>query len=205
MHNLHRFNATTHPDRWHAIPWELPWELARGPVGFPTINPTGLIAGSPKSHEIPGSFAVVGRQKSLFPGALISPNSLFCFARIACNFEICAAHRRPLLCCKKQQHKTPRAQQHTSLLAPCAHGKLNVKLYRTTPKPETHITRQVVENEAALWRENRKLSTKKTCMYRSGTATITRHTTASNTLLGVTCTSMSASCCCWCRSVLLLL
>ena len=59
-------------------------------------------------------------------------------------------------CCCKQQHKTPRAQQHTSLLVPCAHGKLNVKLYRTTPKPETHIRREAVENEAALWRENRK-------------------------------------------------
>ena len=45
---------------------------------------------------------------------------------------------------------------------PCAHGKLNVKHYRTTLTPETHITRQVVEKEAALWRENRKHSTKKT-------------------------------------------
>ena len=79
----------------------------------------------------------------VIPGVLIGPNSLFCFALIACNFEIRAAHRRPLLCCNKQQHKTPRAHQHTSFLVPCAHGKLNVKLYRTTPKPETHITRVV--------------------------------------------------------------
>ena len=39
----------------------------------------------------------MGRQKSLFPGALIGPNSLFCFTLIACSFEICAAHRRSLL------------------------------------------------------------------------------------------------------------
>ena len=44
-----------------------------------------------------GNFAVVGRQKSLVSSALIGPNSLFCFTLIACNFEICAAHRRSLL------------------------------------------------------------------------------------------------------------
>ena len=44
-----------------------------------------------------GNFAVVGRQKSFFSGALIGPNSLFCFTLIACNFENCAAHRRSLL------------------------------------------------------------------------------------------------------------
>ena len=85
-----------------------------------------------------GYFAVVGRQKSLFSGVVIGPKSLFCFTLIACNFEICAAHRH--------------AQRYTSLLVPCAHGKPNVKHYRSTPKPETHtrITRQVVDNEAAL-------------------------------------------------------
>ena len=64
-------------------------------------------------------------------------------------------------CRNKQQHKTPRAQQHTSLLVPCAHGKLNVKHYRTTPKPETHITRHVVEKEAALYRKIRNRAPKK--------------------------------------------
>ena len=44
-----------------------------------------------------GNFAVVGRQKSFFSGALIGPNSLFCFALVACNVENFAAHRRSLL------------------------------------------------------------------------------------------------------------
>ena len=79
-------------------------------------------------------------------------------------------------CCNKQQHKTPRAQQYTSLLMPCARGKLNVNRHRTTPKPETqHNTRQVVESNAAL-AGKRKSSTKKTCP--SGTTTTTRYTTA---------------------------
>ena len=52
-------------------------------------------------------------------------------------------HTAARCCCNKQQH-TPRAQQYTSLVVPCAHGKLDVKHHRTTPKPETHVTRQVV-------------------------------------------------------------
>ena len=71
-------------------------------------------------------------------------------------------------CCKKQhqQQKTPRAQQYTSsLLVPCAHGKLNVKHHRTTPKPEIYAN-ITVEKEAAL---ARKFSTK---MYRSGAAAV---------------------------------
>ena len=60
-------------------------------------------------------------------------------------------------CCNKQQQETPRAQQYTSLLIPCAHGKLNVKHHRTTPKPETHITSK---RKKLRWRENRKYSTK---------------------------------------------
>ena len=44
--------------------------------------------------------------------------------------------------CSMQQEKTPRAKQYTSLLMPCAHGKLNVKHHRTIAKPETHITRR---------------------------------------------------------------
>ena len=50
-----------------------------------------------------------------------------------------------------------------SLLVPCAHRKLNVKHYRTTPIPEAHITRQIVE-EAALCGdkiENRAAAPKK--------------------------------------------
>ena len=63
-----------------------------------------------------------------------------------------AHHTPPLsaVCCKQQQkHKTPRAQHCTSnLLIPCAHGKLNVKHHRTTPKPEIHVA--VEKAEAAL-------------------------------------------------------
>ena len=102
-----------------------------------------------------GNFVVVGLRKSLFSGAVIGPNSLFCFTPITCNCEICAAHRRSLPL-QQQQPKTPRAQQYTSLLVPCAHGKLNAKHYRTAPKPETHITRQVVEKKLRSWRENRE-------------------------------------------------
>ena len=50
------------------------------------------------------SFAVMGRQKSLFSGPLIGPKPLFCFALIACNFEIYAAR-----CCIKQQKTAARA------------------------------------------------------------------------------------------------
>ena len=64
---------------------------------------------------------------------------------IACKFKNYAAHRTPPLsagCCKKQQkQKPPRAQQRTSsLLIPCAHGKLNVNHHQTTPKPEIHTS-----------------------------------------------------------------
>ena len=116
-------------------------------------------------------------------------------------------------CCKKQQQqqqkkkkkKTPCAQQYTSsLLIPCAYGKLNVKHHRTPPKPEINIT---VEKEAALVR---KQSTK---TYTSGTAAVyhpppprlppTRQ--QATQLMGGICTSMSARCCCCFRSVLFLL
>ena len=75
-----------------------------------------------------GNFAVVGRQKSLFVGALIGPKPFFFL------FSLPSLH----VIFKFM----PRAQQHTNLLIPCAHGKLNVKHYRTIPKPETHITRR---------------------------------------------------------------
>ena len=83
-----------------------------------------------------------------------------CFVSVQLiQFERYAAHRKPplsALCCKKQQHRTPRAQQYTSsLLIPCADGKLIVKHHRTTPDPEIHIT--IEQAEAAL---ARKLSTK---------------------------------------------
>ena len=83
-------------------------------------------------------------EKSLSFGILIGPKSVFCFTLIACKFEIYAAHTAAR-CCNKQQ--TLRAQLYTSLLIPCAHGKLNVKQHRTTPKPETLVSQQ---EEAAL-------------------------------------------------------
>ena len=113
-----------------------------------------------------GYFAVVGRQKSLFSGVVIGPKSLFCFTLIACNFEICAAHRH--------------AQRYTSLLMPCAHEKLNVKHHRTSPKPETHITTR----ERSCAGEKIEISTSTKNMYPSGTATTIRHTTASNIIIG---------------------
>ena len=73
-----------------------------------------------------------------FSGVLIGTKSLFCFRSTGCQFESYAAHRTPplsALCCKKQQQKTPRAQQYTSsLVIPCAHGKLNVKAPPDKPK-----------------------------------------------------------------------
>ena len=58
-----------------------------------------------------GNFAVVGRQQSLFPGALIGPKLLFFFALIACNFEIFAA--RCLLQQSSRRHAA-RAAAHES-------------------------------------------------------------------------------------------
>ena len=94
-----------------------------------------------------------------FSGVLIGTKSVFCFRFIRCQFERYAAHRKPrlfALCCKKQQQKqkTPRAQQHTSsLVIACAHGKLNVKHHRTTPKPEVHTSVTAERDEAALARK----------------------------------------------------
>ena len=92
-----------------------------------------------------------------FSGVLIGTKSLFCFRSIGCQSESYAAHRTPpfsALWCKRQQQKTPRAQQYTSsLLIPCAHGKLNVKHHRATPKPEIHTSSTVEKDEAALARK----------------------------------------------------
>ena len=89
-----------------------------------------------------------------FSGVLLGTISLVCFRSIGYQFESYAAHHTPplsALCCTKQQQKTPRAQQFTSSLAiPCAHGKLNVKHYRTNPKPEIHTSITVEKDEAAL-------------------------------------------------------
>ena len=92
-----------------------------------------------------------------FSGILIGTKSLFCFRSIGCQYENYAAHRTPplsALCCNKQQQKTLHAQQYTSsLVIPCAHGKLNVKHHRTTPKPEIDTSITVEKDEAALARK----------------------------------------------------
>ena len=61
-----------------------------------------------------GNFAVVGRQKSSCSGAVIGPNSLFCFTLIACNFEICAEHRRLLLLQQAAAQDAARTAVHES-------------------------------------------------------------------------------------------
>ena len=94
---------------------------------------------------------------AIFSGVLIGTKSLFCFRSISCLFEHYAAHRKPplfALCCKKEQQQTPRAQQCTSsLVIPCAHGKLNVKHHRKTPRPEIHTSMTAEKDEAALARK----------------------------------------------------
>ena len=91
-------------------------------------------------------------------GVLIGTKSSFCFRSVWCRFERYAAHRKPPLfvfCCKlQQQQKTPRAQQYTSsLVIPCAHGKLNVKHHRTTSKPAIHTSITAEKDDAALARK----------------------------------------------------
>ena len=69
-----------------------------------------------------------------------------------------AAHCTPplsALCRMKQQQKTPRAQRYTSsLVIPYAHGKLNVKHHRITPKPEISRSITAAKDEAELARKN---------------------------------------------------
>ena len=95
----------------------------------------------------------------IFSGVvLIGTKSLCCSRSIGCRFERYAAHHKPplfALCCKKQQQqKMPRAHPYTSsLVIPCAHGKLNVKHHRTTPEPEIHGSITAENDEAALARK----------------------------------------------------
>ena len=107
---------------------------------------------------------------------------------------------RGVFCCNKRQQKTPRAQQYTSLLIPCAHGKLNVKHHRTTPKRETHITSRG-RSCAGEKKENRV--NKKT--YPIGTATTTRRTTSNISIwvelvrvCRLAVVAAAAACCSYC-------
>ena len=103
-------------------------------------------------------------------------------------------------CCNKQQQKTPRAQQYTSLLIPCGYGKLDAKHHQTTPKPETHITS--IERGCAGEKTENRAPNKRIQAAQPPSPATRQHATE---LSGGICTSMSASCCCCCRSVLLLL
>ena len=85
---------------------------------------------------------------------------------------------------------------------PCAHGKLNVREHRTTPKPETHITseeklRWQFWGGAAGERENREPKR------REAAQPPPPWFIQQQRKLGATCTRKSASYCCCC-SVLLL-
>ena len=70
---------------------------------------------------------------------VIGTKSLFCFA---CNFESYAAHRTPPLSAARSSSSRIRLARSSTrrvfLLISCAHGKLNVKHHRTTPKSEIH-------------------------------------------------------------------
>ena len=130
-------------------------------LGMPEISPAVFIAAASKYMgflELRNAFSsggVLGAAE--FSGVLIGTKSLFCFRSGGCQFESYATHRTPPLsdlCCKKQQQKTPRAQQYTSsLVISCAHGKLNIKHHRTTPKPKIYTTITAEKNEAALARK----------------------------------------------------
>ena len=134
-------------------------------LGMPDISPFVFIAASYQLHGI-------SRTKQMFFQAgvfRVRRNFLvFCSdwheivvlfpLHLMPVFERCAAHRKPplfVLCCKKQQQQqTPRAQQYTSsFVTPCAHGKLNVKHHRTTPKPAIHTSITAEKDEAALARK----------------------------------------------------
>ena len=68
--------------------------------------------------------------------------------------EDCQASLLPRCAASKEQQleqKTPRAQRCTSsLVIPCAQGKLRVKHFPTTPKPEIHTSITAEKDEAAL-------------------------------------------------------
>ena len=79
---------------------------------------------------------------------------LFCFRSILhviLKAMLHTAHRRSLLPEAAVAEDTSRAavQCTSSLLIPCAHGKLNVKHHRTTPEPEILITVEKADAEPA--------------------------------------------------------
>ena len=100
-------------------------------------------------REIPSTKHCLSMQVCCGCGGIFSCSDLaqshsFVSAPIACVLKVMphTAHRRSLLsAARSSSKKTPHAQQCTSsLLIQCAHGKLNVNHYQTTPKPEIHIS-----------------------------------------------------------------
>ena len=165
-------------------------------IKYPVVKYSGVVAGR-------GNFAVVGRQKAFFSGALIGPKSLFCFTVIACNFEICAAHRRSLLLQQAAQDAA-RTAVHESSGAVRSRKAQCQALPHSPETGDTHDSSSSRE-EAALCGEkiDNGAAPKKRIQAAQPPPPATRQ--QATQLLGETCTSMSASCCCCCRSVLLLL
>ena len=144
-----------------------------------------------------------GRQKSLFSGALIGQNSLFCFTLIACNFEICAAHRRSLLLL---QQAAAQDAARTAVHESSGAVRSRKAQWQALPgNPETGDTYHTSSSreEAAICGEKIENRAKKRIQAAQPPPPATRQ--QATPLLGGTCTSMLASCCCCCRSVLLLL
>ena len=112
----------------------------------------------------------VGRQKSLFSDALIGPNSLFCFALIACNFEICAAHRRSLLLQQAAAQDAARTATHESS------GAVRSRKARCQARPDNPETGDTYRTSSSRERscagekiENNRASKKVPGMYPSAT------------------------------------
>ena len=125
-----------------------------------------------------------GRQKSLFSGALIGQNSLFCFTLIACNFEICAAHRRSLLLL---QQAAAQDAARTAVHESSGAVRSRKAQWQALPgNPETGDTYHTSSSreEAALCGEEIENRAAPKKVSKRQTATTTRHTTASNTIIG---------------------
>ena len=125
-----------------------------------------------------GIFAVVGRETSLFSGLAIGPKSSLCFTLIACNFQFMP--HTAARCCNKQQQKTPRAKQYTSL------ALTESSMWSITRQPRNRRLISQVEKEASL---ARKYKIEHQNVYRwhnhhpPATATTTTYTTASNNII----------------------
>ena len=135
-------------------------------------------------------------------GGLIGPKSLICFTLIACNIEICAAHRRSLLKPAAAQYATRTAVHESSdavrsrkaqYQAPSENPQTGDTKYKTSSSRERSYAGGEIENR----------SPRKSIQAPQPPQPATRQ--QATQLLGGTGTSMSDSVCCGCRSVLILL